>query len=149
MRPHILFPRLTEAHVAAMALATDADVRWLWPLIDHEFAFAAMLGNRVIGAGGFIRPWPSRAVAWAFPFRTPRAAWPAITTKVEQMLVRLQNAGVVRIEAQAVVDNDPAHRWLHRLGFTFEAQLSRFNPDGTTADQFVLLRRQVIQELAA
>jgi hypothetical protein len=155
------FPKLRQDHLDWMR----DDVRPVGAALHDQFrsmradvlgpAWAAVLYDgaaeqRVLGVGGLIAQWPTRAIAWALPYRVPRRWWPAITRKVVAVLEDAHADGVVRIEAHVTDDDPSAQEWAVRLGFVPESDTPArcWCPDLRDAWPLVRLAPQLEQKAA-
>lgn len=87
-------------------------------------------GGDVVGIGGVVPIWPGRACAWALVSAGAGRCMTALTRSAGAFL---SASGVRRLEAYVDPDFHAAHRWMRMLGFTLEARMSAFKPDGSPA----------------
>lgn len=150
MTETVVFTPFEPAHLAAIAdglagpLARYAD-RLLAPdlagwLVTPGLSWTGLAAGRPIGCAGVHAVWPGRAQAWALFADVPRRAWPAITAKVEEVMLAAHAAGHRRIETTVLDGFAAGHRWARRCGFVCEtpAPMRGYGPDGS--DHFLYAR---------
>lgn len=84
----------------------------------------------LLGAAGFARPWPGRAIAWAVLSRHIR---PRHFLRIDRFVrARIADefaAGAWRIEADCMLGVLASARWLAALGFEVEGRAKKFSPE--------------------
>lgn len=96
--------------------------------LEGQFAFTAMVGDKVIGVGGVAEMWAHRALLWSFVDRRAGPHFVSVHRATQRFLDVLPYR---RIEAEVDVEFEPGHRWIKALGFTLEAPRMRaFRVDG-------------------
>jgi hypothetical protein len=104
-------------------------------------AWTALLGGRLLGSGGIRIFWPGVGEAWAiFPQGMEEHPREVLATARTQLWQTIRERGLWRVQATARVDFPGAANFLEHLGFSLEAQLSRFSPDGVDVFLYALVR---------
>jgi hypothetical protein len=91
------------------------------PLPFRVKAITVLAGDTILGMGGIA--FPPGGTVWAFVQQTAEAKrYPVAFHRAGLMAMRMiRDLGLSEVLATADQDNDPARRWLSRLGFV-EAQ---------------------------
>lgn len=99
-------------------------------------SYAAMDGDVVLGAGGFIHMNEYRALGWGLFARTT----PANFVKIHRTVVRsIAECPYRRIEAYVDPKFPQAMRWIKKLGFRMELPfVPYYFPDGSGASYWAL-----------
>lgn len=98
----------------------------LYGFIAAGKAWACKIDGKVVALGGYVSPWPRRAIVWGLLGEDCRPAMPAMTKKVRAELAELEVA-FDRIEAYTYRHHEAAHRWLKLLGFRHETTARKFH----------------------
>ncbi len=100
--------------------------------------FAALDGGYVLGAGGLVRFWHGRALAWMLPGRFAELRHIREAARfARRWLDGMQRAPEFRrIECHVLAGFRPGMRFVRELGFTAEATLEAWDADGNDHVQF-------------
>lgn len=108
--------------------------------LEDEITFTVLCDDVICGIFGMVTPWPGRGQGWAYISNSmPRRAWPDITRRLISSIASLMNGlGLHRFEITVAADHPEAIRWADRLGFTQEAKLRKYGPDGSDFFLYVI-----------
>lgn len=121
------FGRLRLQPMQRAFAALLADEEYVAELAKRE-SWAAVSGDRVLGIGGFIDQGGGRAHAWALLSAKIGHGFIAVHRAAKQ---QLDACKFRRVEIFTWRNFCPAHQWASMLGFTAEAELESWFPDGT------------------
>lgn len=91
-------------------------------------AFAAVQDDTVLGCGGSVEMYPTRAQIWSLISANAGRHMLGIHRAVEGYLKQMPHR---RVEAQVVAGFEPGARWLKRLGFEFEGTMRAYAFNGS------------------
>lgn len=99
--------------------------------LDTGFAFSALEGGTIYGAGGVLNMWPGVGTLWLAITDDFRKKPRQLLNVCDDMISKIQvNGKFVRLQmfVDAAVQRDI--HFTETLGFTFEGKLVRHKPDG-------------------
>lgn len=101
-------------------------------------AYTIRQDGNLIGCAGVLEMWPGVAEAWTLLTDEAKAAPFWLHTRTKSFLLDIiRDRKYHRVQAIIKKDDPAAIRWIECLGFTWEADLKRFNPDQTDACMYV------------
>lgn len=102
-------------------------------------AISAWLGNRCLGAAGFVPLFPHRAVAWSLVSQNIGTAMVDVTRKIRNILAADPTP---RIEMTVDVDFEAGHKWAKLIGMTLETPipLRKFGARGEDELMYVRIK---------
>lgn len=110
-----------------VAVARDV----MWAVGNRGIGYCAKT-DRPICAFGVVEKWPHVWEAFAFAtdefVSVSKQVTKHILTTIKPALI---DAGAHRLQCHSHIEHDEAHKWLHFLGATLEAQLTGFGRDGS------------------
>jgi hypothetical protein len=100
--------------------------------LEDELTFSVICKGVIIGIFGVLIPWAGRGQAWSYiSADIPRKAWPDLTDRVlESMYHIMETMKLHRMEITVAADHKGAQLWAERLGFTQEANMRKYGPQG-------------------
>ena len=110
--------------------------------IENGTAFSALSEGVVIGCGGIRKHWTGLGEAWAIYGNG------CIQKYVKELLYwsrvvigqSIKDLDLCRVQASSRVDFPGSGLWLKHLGFEIEGLMSKYNPDGTDAYLFAMVK---------
>jgi hypothetical protein len=102
-------------------------------------SWTIVLDGQPLLCSGTIEQWPGRHMAWAYLSRHTGRHMYYVTMRVIEYLARAQG----RIETTVRADYEKGHRWAKMLGFTPEAYMWGYGPDGEDHVSYVMFNDKV------
>lgn len=101
--------------------------------LEDEISFTVLCDGEIAAVFGLLIPWRGRGQGWAYiSEKMPRKAWPEITRRAIMSMTALMNGmDLHRLEVTVATAHEAGQRWAERLGFTQEAKLCKYGPDGS------------------
>ena len=97
------------------------------------------VNGTILGAGGYVIPWPGRAEAWILTTPGVPLFPKLVFSLVKHYLSMASSFGFRRVETTVPVQHDVAIRWLERLGFKREGVMQYYGPNEQDCYRYVIL----------
>lgn len=124
--------------------------RWCQSMLDDELlnelksceGYTGFIGDVPVICAGTIELWHGRHLAWSFLGEQAGKHMFQITRVVSRYLEMKQFR---RVEAYVDSDFPQGHRWIKRLGFTYEGTMEAFLPDGRNQALYARVYRAIAE----
>lgn len=132
-RDHLLAIQLQPAQIDAAG--------WITPeyaaSLEGPSTWTVMDQGRPVFCGGAWNLWPGRTVVWAILSESAGRIMPRLTRSTRRYLDLLPER---RVECYVDAGFEQGERWARLLGFTHEAKLRAFLPNGNDAHLYARVR---------